>query len=181
MTEVITILADGFEETEAVTFIDLLRRAEIQVTIAGLNSLQVTGSHGITISADIKLQDFKKITDGIVLPGGMPGTKHLRESPEVIELVRTYYNSKKLCAAICAAPSVLGIAGILKGHKATCFPGVESHLHDATFIPNSKVVHDQNIITSKGVGTAIDFSLAIIRYFLNDSIANQISKTIQYS
>jgi 4-methyl-5(b-hydroxyethyl)-thiazole monophosphate biosynthesis len=158
---IITILAPGFEETEAVTFIDLLRRAKTEVTVVGLAARQVSGSHNITCIADGLLADITGTFDGIVLPGGMPGSKNLADSARVLDLVRTIYRQGGLCAAICAAPMVLGRAGILKGMQATCFPGFEQELTGATVVAKS-VVRDRNVITSRGLGTAVAFGLELI-------------------
>lgn len=178
MKHVITILADGFEETEAVTFIDLLRRAEINVTILGLDSLEIRGAHDITVRADNTLDSFNKEYDGIILPGGMPGTTNLANSPEVIEHIKSCFNKGLLCAAICAAPTVLAKAGILEGKKAVCFPGCESSLPEAVI--DKPVIRDGNIITSRAVGTAIAFSLEIISYFKGHQISENIRNSILY-
>jgi len=180
MAKIITILAGGFEEIEAITTIDLLRRAGNEVTVLGLSSTTVNGSHNITVKTDGILKDFKGQFDGIVLPGGQPGTTNLGNSNEVLELVRSAYAKGLLCAAICAAPSVLGKAGILKGKKATCYPGTQDKLAGATYqeIP---VVRDGNIITSRGVGTAIAFALEIISYFNGTEAAARIAISIVYT
>ncbi len=179
MAHVITILADGFEETEAVTFIDILRRAQIQVSVLGLKSLEVRGSHDLRIRTDGLLNDFRESYDGIVLPGGQPGTKNLSDSPLVLQKVKDAFSRGLLCAAICAAPSVFAEAGILKGVKATCYPGVNERLTDAIFL-EKPVVRDKNVITSRGVGTAIDFSLELISYLTNEEAVEKIKKSIIY-
>jgi 4-methyl-5(b-hydroxyethyl)-thiazole monophosphate biosynthesis len=158
----ITILADGFEEIEAITPIDLLRRAGIKVTVLGLNSLEVRGSHNIIVKTEMLLEEFRDPFDALILPGG-PGHKNLLASQAVLDLVISSNKNNLLCAAICAEPSILGTAGILKGKKATCFPGYEDKLGGAIFVDN-KVVTDGAVITSRGAGTAIDFSLEIISY-----------------
>ncbi|NLW31286.1 MAG: DJ-1/PfpI family protein [Fibrobacter sp.] len=180
MKHVITILADGFEEIEAITVIDLLRRAEIKVTILGLDSLEINGAHDVIVHADNLLDSFDKEYDGIILPGGMPGTTNLANSSKIIDLVKSSFNKGLLCAAICAAPSVLGKAGILEGKKAVCFPGFESSLHGSITTENKSVIKDANIITSRGPGTAIPFSLEIISYLKNSEFSDKIKTSILY-
>src|SRR5271157_994169 len=160
----IIILADGFEEVEAITPVDLLRRAGIAVTMLGLMSMEVKGSHNIVIKADSLLNDFNGQYDALILPGG-PGHKNLLESHKVLHLVNASFQQRLLCAAICAAPSIFGKAGILKNKKATCFPGYEDKLGEAIFV-REKVVRDENIITSRGAGTAVEFGLEIINYLV---------------
>lgn len=180
MSHIITILAPGFEETEAVTFIDLLRRAQVKVTVLGLEAREVRGAHDITIIADDIFPTFKGTFDGIVLPGGMPGTRNLAASAALLDLIRTTHRRNGLCAAICAAPLVLAKAGILKGVTATCFPGMEKELAGA-IVADRSVVHDGNIITSKGVGTAIPFSLELITYLAGKETAEKIAMSIVYN
>jgi protein deglycase len=180
MRHVITILADGFEEIEAVTFIDLLRRAHIQVSVLGLKSYEVRGARDMRIRVDSLLNDFKDTYDGIILPGGQPGTTNLEKSPVVINKIKDAHAKGLLCAAICAAPSVLAEAGIIDGYKVTCYPGVDERLGDAVFV-DMPVVRDRNIITGKGVGTAIDFALELIRYLNNEESAANVSKAILFN
>jgi len=175
----VIILAQGFEEAEAVISIDLLRRAGIQVTIAGLASAEVSGSRGITIKADTILSNIPESFDALILPGGQPGTTNLSRSGEVLDIVRESAARSRLIAAICAAPSVLGKAGILKGVQACCYPGFEDALTDAK-LSNDPVVCDGNIITSRGLGTAIQFGLAIVRYMVDNATAEKIAKAIIY-
>ena len=179
MAHVLTVLADGFEETEAITFIDLLRRAEIKVTILGLSSLDVTGSHGITLKADALLESFSGSFDGIILPGGQPGTTNLAQSGTVLRMVRDAHANGLLCAAICAAPGVLGKSGILRDRLATCYPGSEKNLEGAV-LSTQNVVEDGNIITSRGVGTAIEFSLRLISYLSGSEISEKVKKAILF-
>jgi 4-methyl-5(b-hydroxyethyl)-thiazole monophosphate biosynthesis len=209
MSQIITVLAPGFEETEAITFIDLLRRAGITVTVLGLESREVTGlkaskpkglqkingincareandfayvtgSHNITVVADKLFADFRDPFDGIVLPGGMPGTKNLANSIRLLELIRETHERGGLCAAICAAPIVLAKAGILTGRKATCYPGFEKELTGARFVEDVPVVRDRNVITSRGVGTAIPFALELISYLMNPGAAEKVKNSIVY-
>lgn len=177
MSHVITILASGFEETEAVTIIDILRRADIKVTIFGLQTLSVSGSHGISINTEGLLTPDTQIFDGIILPGGQPGTNNLASSDLVLSLLKKACSQGLLCAAICAAPSVLAKAGILNGKKASCYPGTERKLENAK-VTEDPVSVDGNIITSRALGTAVEFSLTLVRYLKNDDIANKIRSAI---
>lgn len=174
-------LADGFEEIEGLTVVDLLRRAEITISMVSVTEhLEIKGAHDIRIKADHLFEEFDyKDADALVLPGGMPGTKHLSEHKGLVELLVEHNKQGKLIGAICAAPSVLGMNGILKGKKATCFPGFEDQLIGAEFV-NETCVTDQNIVTSKGLGTAIDFSLELITEIKGKEEAVKIGKTIQY-
>lgn len=179
MPHIITVLAPGFEETEAVTIIDLLRRAQVKVTVLGLETREVKGSHNITIIADEVLSAFAGPFDGIVLPGGMPGSRNLAASAGLLSLIRNTNKRKGLCAAICAAPTVFAKAGILKGVIATCFPGMEKELTGAAFV-DQPVVRDSNIVTSRGAGTAIPFALELIAYLEGKKAAEKTAAAIVY-
>lgn len=180
MSHGIIVLAPGFEETEAVTICDLLRRAGVTVTVLGLASRDVAGSHGITIRADGLLNDFSGPFDAIVLPGGMPGAKNLSDDPRLLAMVRETHKRGALCAAICAAPIVFGKAGILEGHRATCYPGFENELGGARFVEES-VVRDRNVITSRGVGTVIPFALELISLLASPEAAELVGRAILYT
>ncbi|MBD3421685.1 MAG: DJ-1 family protein [Chitinivibrionales bacterium] len=173
----IVILADGCEEVEAVTQTDLLRRAAITVTVLGLSDMTVTGSHNIVMRADALLDSFSGAFDAIILPGGIPGADYLADSQRVLALVKDAFEQEKLCAAICAAPQVLGKAGILAGKKATCYPGFEDALTGATLLQES-VVRDGNVITSRGVGTAIAFALELIDYLTDAATCRKIASAL---
>ncbi|MEW5895955.1 MAG: DJ-1 family glyoxalase III [Candidatus Omnitrophota bacterium] len=175
------ILADGFEEIEAVTPIDILRRAGIDVMIAGLNNKEnfVTGSHGIAIKTDIALESAGSDFDACILPGGTPGSPNLAKSDLVSSFLTIMNREKKLIAAICAAPAlVLAPAGILDRKKATCFPGMEDSFNESTVFVEEAVVIDSNVITSRGAGTAIQFALAIIAKLLNKETSDSIKEKI---
>lgn len=174
-------MADGCEEIEGLTVVDLLRRAGIEIITISINeNNSVTGSHGITFLTDTTFDqmNFEEL-DGVILPGGMPGTLHLGNHEGVNKIIKKFAKEGKLVCAICAAPSVLGAAGILEGKHATCYPGFESKLTGAVTSEDGVVV-DGNIITSRGMGTAIDFSLAIIAYFKDDSAASELAAQIIY-
>lgn len=181
MKKAYIFLADGFEEVEGLTVVDLLRRAgidTIMVSITEKNS--ITGAHNIQIIADciFEYTDFRE-GDAVILPGGMPGTTHLMNHEGLRSLLKSYDEKGKLVAAICAAPTVLGAAGLLKGKKATCYPGMENKLVDAEFV-EERVVQDGNIITSRGVGTAIPFALSLISVLINNETAEKLKKSIVY-
>lgn len=182
MSKVAVLLAEGFEEVEAVTPIDFLRRAGVEVVTAGVGGVTVRGSHGITISADAGVESLESgDLDGVVLPGGMPGAANLAASPEVGRLVRSMIDSQKLIAAICAAPAkVLAPMGVLAGKRATCFPGDEvSFASDVTF-SEERVVRDGDLITSRGAGTAAEFAEEIIRYLVDEKAASEVHRrTVQ--
>jgi protein deglycase len=172
-------LADGFEEVEAITPIDLLRRAEIEVISTSIsNSKTVVGAHKISMQADALFSDINfEDADLLILPGGMPGTKHLDAHAGLKELIKKHVNEGKLMAAICAAPSILGKMNLLEGKVAVCYPGFEGQLQGAS-ISESKVVQSGKIITAKGAGVAIQFSLQIIESIKGKAVADQIAKSI---
>jgi 4-methyl-5(b-hydroxyethyl)-thiazole monophosphate biosynthesis len=172
MAKVLVLLAEGFEEIEAVTCIDVLRRGEIQVTTASLGARLVRGAHALSVEADTTLDGLDtQGFDALVLPGGMPGSKHLRDDSRVIELVRRFVKAGKITAAICAAPTVLEKAGVLAGRRATSFPG--EAIPSARF-EESSVVEDGPIITSRAAGTAFPFALALVRRLVGVDKAEEL-------
>ena len=164
MPNVLVPLAQGCEELEAVTIIDLLRRAEINVTTASLDKEPVRASRGTVLLADTTLDDaLQQDYDMVVLPGGLPGADYLDRDPRIQDLLKKMANSEKFTAAICAAPKAFASAGILSGKRATAFPGVLEKLDlPNTSIESDAVVTDGKIITSRGPGTAMDFALTLI-------------------
>jgi len=171
-------LADGFEEVEAITPIDYLRRAAIDVTLIGVNSENPIGSHGIRVSIDMLVGKVQFLPDGIVIPGGVPGAANLAASREVASITREVMRAKGLVASICAAPAlVLGPLGVLRDRNFTCFPGMEKQIPDGRF-QSGRVVVDGNLITSRAAGTAGEFSIEIIRYLLGDIEADKIAESI---
>jgi len=181
MSKVCVFLADGFEEIEALTVVDILRRASVDTQMISISeNRMVTGSHKIPIQADacIKDADFSD-TELLVLPGGMPGTIHLGECKMLTDMLVEFHQQGKKVAAICAAPSILGDLGILKGKKAVCFPGFEERLKGATVLDN-KVSIDGNVTTSRGMGTAIPFALALTEQLVSKEKAQEIKKSILY-
>ena len=174
--------ADGFEEVEAVATLDVIRRAGIEITSVGLGSKSVKGSHNIeincdTIDAEIALND--SIT-GVILPGGMPGTTNLMKNEVVNSFIDYCAENKLLLSAICAAPMILGRKNLLEGCKAICFPGFEDQLLGAE-ISDDFVCTDKNIITAKGMGSAVNFGLEIVSYFLGKEKADSLNATLQCS
>lgn len=181
MSKVLIFMAEGHEEIEALTVVDLLRRAGIDICMVSITGdKKVTGSHGITTVCDklIETVNFDD-ADMLVLPGGMPGTINLGECELLMDQVHGFNTSKKGLAAICAAPTVFGKAGILQGKKATCYTGMEADLKGAD-VSTDAVCHDGHIITSRGMGTAIPFALEIIRTFQGDEAAEKLAKSIVY-
>ncbi len=177
--KVLVILADGFEEIEAITPIDVLRRAGLEVTLAGLSSKTISGSHGIKFQADILLEDFKNLPDAIILPGGLPGAKNLAESPKVVELVKKMNEAKKIIGAICAAPAlVLAPNGILNGRKAACYPGFEKNFPAQVDFSHERVIVDGHVITSRGPGSALEFSLQLAEILVGKEKAESLSRDL---
>ncbi len=154
-------LATGFEEIEALMPLDLLRRAGLEVTTVGVGGIDITGSHGITVKADITDSDLAdNAPECVILPGGMPGTKNLDASPVVHKALDDALENNALICAICAAPMILGKRGILRGKKATCFPGFEEYLEGATV--GGRAVRDGQVITGIGMGAALEFGIEIV-------------------
>lgn len=182
MSKVLIFMAEGHEEIEALTVVDLLRRAGIEIEMISITgNKKVPGSHGITTVCDkyIENADFES-ADMIVLPGGMPGTLNLELCEPLMDQIHGFNTSKKGLAAICAAPTVFGKAGILEGKKATCYPGMEKDLVGAN-VSTDEVCHDGHIITSRGLGTAIPFALEIVKTFQGEEAAKKLAAGIVYN
>ncbi len=181
MSKICIFLAEGFEEIEALTVVDLLRRAEEEVfTVSITGKKEVAGAHGISVLADRLFQEMDySIVDLLVLPGGMPGTKNLRNYEPLTELLAEWNGDKKKMAAICAAPSVFGELGFLKGKTAVCYPGFENSLYDAS-IGKKNVEIDGHITTSKGPGTAMDFALCLIHQLQGANKEEEIRSGLLY-
>lgn len=173
-------LTGGFEETEALVTLDLMRRAGIDVKTVGVGSLTVIGAHGISVAADIAESDIDiNNCDGILLPGGMPGTENLFASETVSCVLNHCHKNGKLIAAICAAPIILGRKGMLDGKRAVCFPGFENEMGKVLFT-DMPCVSDDNIITAKGAGAVFEFSHRIIEYIKSKKEADAIITQIQH-
>ena len=171
----------GYEEIEALTVVDLLRRAGIEAVCVSINNEKsVTGSHKITVAMDAGIDeiDFDSF-DILVCPGGMPGTKNLEACKKLTDQLRAFYDAGKLIGAICAAPSIFGHMGLLEGKKACIFPGMEAELKGSEVVYD-KVVKADNVITSRGMGTAIAFGLEIIANLLDAETADKLGKGIVY-
>lgn len=182
MKEVKVFLADGFEEIEGLTVVDILRRAGVQVeTVSVMGQKKITGAHQIELQADtiFEAADFSG-ADMLVLPGGMPGTLHLKEHKGLAELLVRFHDEKKFVAAICAAPSVLGGLGILKDKKACCYPSFEEALN-TEYVVFDQVAHDENVITSRGMGTAIPFALKLTEVLCGKEKAEEIAQSIIFA
>ena len=181
MTKIAVMFADGFEEVEALTTVDLLRRAGYDVDMVSVNEVpEVTGSHKIKITADSVIDGFDfDAVDMIILPGGMPGTLNLGKTKKLTDAIIKFSNEGKRLGAICAAPTVFGSLGILNGRKACCYPEMEDGLTGATPTFDNVTV-DGNIITSRGVGTAIDFALTIISEISGAEASASLAEGIVY-
>ena len=175
MAKILVPLAEGFEEIEAFTIIDVLKRGGIEVEISGLNGNIITGAHGVRVHTESRIVDIDNIThDGIAIPGG-PGYKNLMNSDRFKKIVELMAKHDKLVCAICAAPLILAKMGLLEGKRATIYPGMEKELD----MPRSdKVVVDGNFITSQGPGTAIEFSLKIVEKLVGQQQASLIRKQL---
>jgi len=177
MAAVAVILADGLEEIEAITPIDFLRRAGIEVITVGVGNLFIKGSHGITLKADMELKDFSSDTEALLIPGGMPGSAHIAAEERVINIVRNFNEKEKLVAAICAAPAlVLGRAGILKDRRFTCYPGFEDKAGPFGEYSTDRIVQDGHVITACGVGCAAEFSARVIAYLRGEEKAGEVMR-----
>ncbi len=172
MKKAVVILPDGFEEVEALTPVDVLRRANISVlTVSITKQKEVIGAHNIQVIADQLFDetDFSDF-DAIILPGGMPGTTNLNNHEPLKSVLKKMAHDKKLVTAICAAPMVLGECGLLDGREATCYPGFESHLKSATIVKSS-VVKDGIFITANGIGSAMSFALTLVENLAGQEMA----------
>lgn len=181
MKKIAVFFAQGFEEIEALTVVDGCRRAGIEVVMTGVdNGKTCTGSHGIEVTLDAALEEmnFDEL-DMIVLPGGMPGTKNLEKCDLLMKQVDEFYQNGKWIAAICAAPSIFGHRNILAGKKACCYPGFEGELTGAQ-VTDRPVECDGNVITSRGMGCAIEFTLKIIEVLVSKEKADEIATGIIY-
>ena len=175
-------LAEGFEEVEALTPVDCLRRAGKTVQTAGVGGKVIVGSHGIPVTADIAAEDIRldDALEMIVLPGGMPGTLNLGKSQAVQDAITYCVDHRKLIAAICAAPSVLGARGLLNGRTATCYPGFEPQLTGCNAVA-APVCQDGNIITGRGPGAAMDFALKLVAVLCGEAQVKALAEGMVYT
>ncbi len=174
-------LADGFEEIEALTVLDVLRRAGVEVKSVGVTGKIANGSHKIPVTCDITEEelDLNSDFDMIILPGGLPGAHNLNDSKIVDALIQRAVQQSKFICAICAAPYVLGIRGVLNGKRATCYPGFEDKLLGATVV-DAGVVRDDKIITGRAMGSAIDFALEIAEALCGKETKDKLRASIIY-
>jgi 4-methyl-5(b-hydroxyethyl)-thiazole monophosphate biosynthesis len=179
MAKALVLMAEGFEEIELTSVVDILRRGGVTVTIAGLKDGIITGSRGMKMQPDASLDNIKEMYDMMILPGGSPGYINLGGDWRVIDLVNRYNEGGKIVAAICAAPSVLTKAGILAGKIATIFTGMENELINAKYV-DKPVVEDGNIITSQGPGTAMEFALTLLKRLTDEKKAKEVREKLIY-
>ena len=182
MKKAAVFFGTGYEEIEALTVVDILRRAGIQVTCVAIdNSRQVRGSHDVNVDMDATIEglDFESY-DILVCPGGMPGTKNLETCKALTEQLQNFYNKGKLIGAICAAPQIFGHLGFLQGRKACIYPGMEAELIGAEVV-YEPVTQSEHVITSRGMGTAIPFALQIAANLLDQDTADDLGRKIVYN
>lgn len=179
MSKIAIFFAEGYEEIEALAVVDVCRRLKLEIDMVSITEERaVTGAHGISVGMDkvfgeIDCADY----DMLVLPGGMPGTRNLEACAPLMEQIDAFYENGKYIGAICAAPSIFGHRGILKGRKACCYPGFESHLEGAE-VTTDAVSVDGNVVTSRGMGTAIEFGLTIGGLFVEKEKVEALAKGI---
>jgi len=167
MSKILIPLAQGFEEIEALTNIDVLRRAGLDVVTAGIGSREIEGDHGVKVQTDTEISELSSDDlSAVVLPGGMPGAANLRDSGRLLKIIREINEKGGLCAAVCAAPIVLDAAGILEGKNATSYPGFDEEMPSCNY-KEERVVIDGNIITGRGPGVAMEFALTVVEYLLD--------------
>lgn len=174
-------LAEGFEEVEALTPVDMLRRCGLEVVTVGVGGKTINGAHNIPVVADIQTSEMKlgNELDMIILPGGMPGTLNLEKSDDVQSAIDYCVKNDRYIAAICAAPSILGHKGLLEGKKACCYPGFEEHLKGANACSEGVCV-DGKYVTSRGAGTAMDFALELVKILVSDEKSKALSDSVIY-
>ena len=173
-------LASGFEELEAITLIDILRRAKINVIVAGVNAQWIEGSHQIKIQVDALIKDIRSDNlDMILLPGGMQGTQGLCQSQYVQDLIKELNKRNKMIGAICAAPMALDTAQVIK-NQFTCYPGLQNQIKSPHYQENPNVIIDKNIMTSKGPATAMEFALEIVKFFMGEKTYNNLKEDLLY-
>lgn len=175
---IIVLLAEGFEEIEALTPVDILRRASLTVKTVGISGRTVKGAHGISVACDLLPDEVDlSLVDMVILPGGMPGTLNLFDSPFTEKAVKSVLEMNGRVAAICAAPLILGRYGLLDGKAATCYPGFENELCGAVLMDKGVITSDR-ITTARGMGVAVEFSLELIRLLCDEGAAAKISDAI---
>lgn len=180
MSKVLVPLANGFEEIEAVTIIDVLTRAGIDVTTTALFKKNVVGAHGINIQADTHIEDIVSLDfAAVILPGGLPGAEHLAKSEKLRVILQNMDADNKILAAICAAPWALATAGVLK-NSYTCYPSFEKVVNHLGYNPDVDVVSDQNIVTSRGPATSMLFALELVKKIKGEEVYEEIKKELLF-
>ncbi|MCF6460249.1 DJ-1 family glyoxalase III [Clostridium sp. Cult3] len=179
MKKVLLLLAEGFEEVEALTTVDYLRRMDIIVDTCSIEEKNVQGAHRITVEADKRIDEIDSIKnyDGLVIPGGMPGATNLRDDDRVIKLVKEFNQEGKILAAICAGPIVFQRVGILKDKKVTSYPGFEDDLKESVY-KEDLVVQDGNIITARGPAIAVYFAIELVENLVGEKKASELRRDI---
>ncbi|MBU5591134.1 DJ-1/PfpI family protein [Clostridium sp. MSJ-4] len=181
MKKVLVFLAEGFEEIEALTVVDVLRRAEVTCDTCSLNDEYIKGAHGIEVKADKNIMDEDlKTYDAVILPGGMPGAENLKNNTRVLETIKEFYANGKLVGAICAAPIALEEAGIIKGTKVTSYPSFREKLGNSIY-KEEAVVEDVNILTSRGPYTALEFAYAILTKLGEEEKVDELKDSMLYN
>ncbi len=180
MPRILVPLAPGFEDLEATTIVDILRRADVEVVTAGLTPGLVQGSRGLRVQPDATLDDvLDQDFDMIALPGGLPGSEHLKNDPRVQALLKRLAGEGRYTAAICAAPMALAAAGLLDGRRVTSYPGVVDKMSlPGTVYVSQPVVVDGKVVTSRGPGTALDFALALAELLVGKAVRNQVEAAL---
>lgn len=174
------LLGTGFEEMEALTPCDLLRRAGVELSLVGIDGIEITGSHGISVRADLTLEEVSTVNlEMLVLPGGLRGVESILNSPAALKLIRLAWEAGKFVCAICAAPTILAKLGILQDTPATCYPGKEREMGDAKLV-SRPVVRSGKLITGRAAGSGVEFSLALIEALKGEAEARRIAKQIVY-
>lgn len=181
MKQAVMFFAEGFEEVEALMTVDLLRRGGVEVQLASITKeMTVCGSHGIRVGMDTTLDELETDQmDAVLIPGGMPGTRNLEANEEVCQILKEADQAGKIVGAICAAPSVLGKCGILDGKRATCYPGFEEQLGGACFV-DEMVVADGNVVTSRGLGTSMEFGFWLLELLVSREKAEEVRKSVVF-
>ncbi|MGI6497622.1 MAG: DJ-1 family glyoxalase III [Oscillospiraceae bacterium] len=175
------LLGHGFEEMEAITAVDLLRRAGVETILAGVDGETVTGAHGVQVTADMLVSDIDVETlEMLVLPGGSGGVDSIRASRDALDLIRDVHARGRYLAAICAAPLILAEQGFLDRRNATCFPGLEEEMGSTVTATDASLVIDGRIITGRAPGTAIEFGLALVRILRGAEIFQKVKEEIHY-
>jgi len=181
MSKILIPISNGFEEIEAISIIDVCRRAEIEVTIAAVEQIQTHGAHNIIITADCKIEDVKENDfDMIVLPGGLPNAFTLAENDHVQKLLKEFKEKDKYVAAICAAPYALHTAGVLN-KEYTCYPSFEQKIVPQNYINDKNVVKDGRVITSQGPATAMEFALELVKFLKSEKVSEEVRKGLLFN